>query len=158
MARPVVSDTSPLINVAGVGALDLLPRLYGAVSIPRHVLKEFQDGARPTDPELERLPWLNVIDAVTLDPSLPGGLGEGERATISLAKARDARLVLIDEDRARKAARQAGLRVAGTLAVLLRAKQVGYLPAISPVIQTMIAQQRRCSPRLIADILQQAGE
>ncbi len=158
MARPVVSDTSPLINLAGVGSLDLLPRLYGAVSIPRHVLKEFQDGARPTDPDLERLPWLSVIDAVTLDPSLPGGLGEGERATISLAQASGAHLVLIDEDRARKVARQAGLRVAGTLAVLLRAKQLRYLPAIAPLIQAMITQQRRFNPRLIADILQQAGE
>ncbi len=30
---PVVSNTSPLINLAGIGQLDLLPRLYGAVSI-----------------------------------------------------------------------------------------------------------------------------
>jgi uncharacterized protein len=36
----VVSDTTPLINLAGVGLLDLLLSLYGAVSIPRAVATE----------------------------------------------------------------------------------------------------------------------
>jgi len=41
---PVVSDTSPLINLAGIGHLDLLPCLYGAVLVRRAVVMEFEDG------------------------------------------------------------------------------------------------------------------
>ena len=33
----VVSDTSPILNLALVGALDVLPRLYGQILIPQAV-------------------------------------------------------------------------------------------------------------------------
>ena len=47
-SAPVIADISPLITLAGVGILDLLPRLYGAVSIPRQVHSEYNAGATPT--------------------------------------------------------------------------------------------------------------
>jgi len=59
---------------------------------------------------------------------------------------------------ARNVARSKGLRVAGSLAVLLRAKQHGLIPAIRPTIATMQAQGRRFSSQLLADVLGQAGE
>lgn len=46
----------------------------------------------------------------------------------------------------------------GTLTVLLRAKQQGLLPAVEPVIATMLAQGRRISPALRAHALRLAGE
>ena len=36
----VVSDTSPIINLAGIGQLDLLHKLYGEVLVPIAVYEE----------------------------------------------------------------------------------------------------------------------
>src|SRR4051812_5622496 len=118
-SQSVIADTGPLITLIGAGQLTLLPRLYGAVVIPRQVLDEYNNGATRTDPDLETLIWMSIVDTVTLDPTLPAELGPGERAAISLAVAVSARLVLIDETRARNIARRKGLQIAGTLAVLL---------------------------------------
>ena len=58
---PVVSDTTPLITLAGLGLLDLLPRLYGPVWIPEAVRAEYDAGRRGTEPALEALPWACVV-------------------------------------------------------------------------------------------------
>jgi predicted HTH domain antitoxin len=91
---PVVSNTTPLINLAGIGLLDLLPQLYGALLVPQAVVIEFEAKAQPSDPQLGALPWLTVEDSVAPDPTLPK-LGAGEAAAISLAIAVQARLILI---------------------------------------------------------------
>lgn len=156
---PVVSNTTPLINLAGVGLLDLLLRLYGTVSIPQVVAMEYQAKAAPNDPDLALLPWLTIVDPVLVEPGLPKlGAGEAEAAAISLAKALPARLILLDERKARRIAAAEGLVVAGTLAVLVRAKRQGIIPAVRPVIAAMEAQGRYFGDVLIQRVLGDAGE
>jgi predicted nucleic acid-binding protein len=53
------------------------------------------------------------------------GPGDGERSMIYLASALTADLVLIDEERARRAAKTMVLNVAGSIAVLERAARLG---------------------------------
>lgn len=155
---PVVSNTTPLINLVGVGLLDLLSGLYREVCIPDTVRDEYVAGKSATDPELDPLPWLRIVPAVAPDPALPLQLGAGEAATLSLALSVSARAVLIDEAYGRRVARQRGLPVVGTLAILLGAKQAGLLPVIRPVVDEMIRQGRRISVRLRAQVLRAAGE
>jgi predicted nucleic acid-binding protein len=152
-----VTDTTPLITLAGVGLLDLLPLLYGSVWAPRIVLDEYQAKAPPTEPDLTQASWLTVVDAVIIDPTLPL-LDVGEAAAISLAQTIGARLILLDERKARRIAARIGLPVAGTLAVLLRAKHQGLIAAIRPYITQMQSQGRRFHPDLIARLLEDAGE
>ncbi|HEX6818169.1 MAG TPA: DUF3368 domain-containing protein [Ktedonobacterales bacterium] len=153
----VVSDTTPLINLVGIGLLDLLPQVYGSVSVPQAVADEFATKAASSDPDLTHLPWLTIVDGITVDCALPK-LGLGEAAGISLAKAQEAQLVLIDERKARRVALSQGLQVAGTLAVLVRAKNQGLIQAIKPYIQTMETQGRRFSEVLIDQVLKGIGE
>jgi uncharacterized protein len=155
---PVVSNTTPLINLVGVGLLDLLPGLYGTVLIPNVVRDEYVAGKSAADPELDPLPWLTIVTAVPLDPVLPASLGAGEAATLSLALAQNARAVLLDETYGRRIARQCGLPVVGTLSVLLAAKQAELLPAVGPIVDEMIRQGRRISAKLRAQVLHSAGE
>src|SRR5260370_7425137 len=68
---PVVTNTTPLITLAGVGLLDLLPLLYGKVWAPRIVLDEYQTKAPPTEPNLAQASWLTVVDPFIIDPPLP---------------------------------------------------------------------------------------
>lgn len=156
---PVVSNTTPLIALAGVGLLDLLPSLYGDIWIPQAVFREYDLGraTHPGSPDLAQVPWI-VVHQVRLHPSVPPALDPGEREALSLALAQPVRLVLIDELRARRVAAQLGLPLTGSLAVLLEAKQHGLLTAIAPIIDQMIAQGRRISPTLRRHVLDLANE
>ena len=155
--RPAVSNTTPLITLAGVGLLDLPPQLYGTVHIPRAVAAEYQAKAAASDPRLEQQPWLTIVDSVAVDPALPK-LGAGEAEAISLALLLGARFILLDERKARRVARLAGLTVVGTLALLVRAKERGLIPAIKPIVESMRAQGRYFGDELIARVLSDAGE
>lgn len=157
IAEPVISNTTPLIKLAGIGMLDLLPRLYGAVWIPAIVRREYQDGAKMSDPDLDTLSWLQVVP----DPgavSLPAKLGLGEQAVLQLAVAYPARAVLIDERKGRRVAKELGLPILGTLGVLLTAKQAGLISELRPLVDEMIAQGRRIGPVVRARVLSEAGE
>lgn len=156
---PVVSNTSPLINLAGIGQLAILPQLYGNIWIPELVLAEYQAKRSAGDPDLLSLPWLTV-QPVAVDPALRAlrSLGAGEAAVIALAQTHQAQLVILDDKRARQVAHQRGLPVAGTLGVLLAVKRLNLLPAIQPLIDDMVAQGRRISPALRDHILREAGE
>ena len=152
-----MTNTTPLITLAGVGLLELLPILYDKVWAPRIVLDEYQAKAPPTEPDLAQVSWLTVVDAVIIDPTLPL-LDVGEAAALSLAQTIGARLILLDERKARRIAARIGLQVAGTLAVLLRAKQQGLIAVIWPYITQMQSQGRRFHPDLIARLLEDACE
>ena len=152
-----MTNTTPLITLAGIGLLDLLPLLYEEVWAPRVVLDEYQAKAPPNEPDLTQVSWLKVVDDVLIDPAL-SLLDVGEAAVLSLAQMMGARLILLDERKARQIAARMGLRVAGTLAVLLRAKQQGLLAAVQPYITQMQSQGRRFHPDLIAHLLEDAGE
>ena len=152
-----MTNTTPLITLAGIGLLDLLPLLYEEVWAPRIVMDEYQAKAPLIEPDLTQVLWLKVVDAVSIDPAL-SLLDGGEAAALSLAQMVGARLILLDERKARRIAARMGLQVAGTLAVLLRAKQQGLLTAVRPYIIQMQSQGRRFHPDLIAYLLEEAGE
>src|SRR5579859_1044100 len=56
--HPVISNTTPLISLVGVGLHDLLPAIYGEVWIPEAVYIEYQTGRvrHPGSPNLDTLP------------------------------------------------------------------------------------------------------
>ena len=152
-----MTNTTPLISLAGIGLLDLLPLLYEEVWAPRIVMDEYQAKAPLIEPDLTQVLWLKVVDAVSIDPAL-SLLDGGEAAALSLAQMVGARLILLDERKARRIAARMGLQIAGTLAVLLRAKQQGHLAGVRPYIIQMQSQGRRFHPDLIAYLLEKAGE
>lgn len=156
--RPVISNTSPLINLAGVGLLSLLPSLYGTIWVPDAVNREYIAGINAGEPRLEDFAWINIVSSVAVLTGLPPGFGTGESEAISLAVARNARAILLDEQLARNVATSLSLPVVGTLGVLVAAKQVGLLAAIKPTVDTMIAQGRHMSERLYRQVLAAADE
>ncbi len=93
-----------------------------------------------------------------VDRSRPGNLGVGEAAAITLARTTRAGVILLDEKHARTVAQQLGLPVAGTLAILLRARQYRLLPAVAPAIEAMLRQGRWFSLALVGRVLSAADE
>jgi predicted nucleic acid-binding protein len=120
----VVADTSPLNYLVRLGRPEVLKKLFGRVLIPSAVLQELQHPGAPFEVRSwasSPPSWLEVISSVRTDESLPAILGAGERCAISLALQIHADVLLVDEKAARSQATQRGIRVAGTLAVVLQA-------------------------------------
>ena len=86
-------------------------------------------------------------------------LDQGEAETIALALQFSAALVLMDERKGRKIARDIyGLAVIGTGRLLTEAKLAGLIPAVTPLIGQMRAHGYWLSDKIVAEILRQAGE
>jgi predicted nucleic acid-binding protein len=92
------------------------------------------------------------------DPDVPTNLDAGKAEAIALARAIGARLLLLDEQRGRAAARRLGVPISGSLGVLVEAKTQGLISLVRPYLDQMIAQGRHISPRLQAHVLSLASE
>ena len=58
----VVSDTSPILNLARIGRLDLLQSLYGQALIPAAVYAELTDARRDLPPAIDLQADLLLVD------------------------------------------------------------------------------------------------
>ena len=133
MAEVIISNTSPLLYLYRVDALDLLPKLCNEVRIPQAVVRELSEGRRRAYdvPDPQRYQWLKVTDPRAVPPQwLNLDLGAGELAVLTLALEYSDGTVLLDDRQARRIARSAGLNVWGTLGVLLEAKSRGLIERV----------------------------
>jgi predicted nucleic acid-binding protein len=85
-------------------------------------------------------------------------LDAGERATLELALEQHADWVIIDERIGRNMAEYLGLRITGTLGVLLKARQRGLIASFQGEVSDMRRQGIHYHPRLIERLASLAGE
>lgn len=136
----VLSNTSPLMNLAAIGRLQLLPTLFGEVLTTPAVLDELEAGGTGAPgADARQWSWLSVYPPRSSDTvrTLSLQLDRGEAETIAAALELKPDLVLIDEKLARHAAASLGLAPLGTVGVLLAAKQRGLLPLIRPALDDL---------------------
>lgn len=151
----VVCDASPLIVLARVDHLDLLRRVFDTVIVPPAVWHEVTH--RPQAPgaaTVARATWLHVRAPLTV-PSMK--LGFGEREAMALALETSA-LLIVDDGMARAAALAMGIRITGTLGVLRRAKRLGLIADVRPVVEQMSENGLRISDSLVESFLREIGE
>jgi len=136
----VVSDTSPLSNLAIIGRLDLLKEQFDVVRMPGGVARELS--ALPNSAALVALDnalrdgWL-IETALPLSAPFPevlAGLDSGEIEAIRLALALKADRILMDEKEGRQRAAALGLRTIGIIGVLMVARQSGRLESLAAEI------------------------
>lgn len=137
----VVADTSVLLNLARVARVDLLPVLFGDVFIPPEVAEEFQWQARsnPRFSGVDLPGWLHTRSASSVPPWVgeAPGLDRGETMALALAAELHADAVLMDETAGRNAAEHHGLHVIGVLGILVRAKRLGHLDRVGPILDAL---------------------
>ena len=163
-ALPFAADTGPLIALARVEKLQLLPRLLGNGVIPPAVHREARTesdlpGAARIADALEE-GWLRVAP-LTDDTPVSGLLRTvdvGEAEAIALCLQRQARLLLIDDAKGRKVAHRAGISVVGVAGVLLAAKSKGLLVAVGPVLDDLARIGYRLSHQLMDEVRRRAHE
>ena len=160
----VVSNTSPLSNLAIVGRLALLRDQFGSVLVPSAVRRELiqlQHGAatRLLDAAFSE-GWLQITPLLRPVPGHLGtGLHAGEAEALALAVERRADLTLLDDGDARRRAMEAGLRISGVLGILLRAKRNGQVPLLSEEIRRLRNEARFfIARRLEKELIAASGE
>ena len=158
---PAVADASPLILLAKLDRLSLLPQLYRQVLIPPAVVRELQAKRDPTFPALERFISTATVQApgiVRLLQALSGHLGSGESEAIALAAEISDAILVMDDAEGRQAARELGLRVTGLLGVMVEGKAKGLLPRVAPVLDELVAAGFWLSEAMRSVVLRSVGE
>jgi len=143
----VVSNTSPLSNLAIIARLDLLREQFRAVTVPPGVWAELKRipnlEAKASLEQAIQAEWLRIVPLVGAVPDdFAPTLDLGEAEALALALESKAGLVLLDESAARLKAHQLGMAFTGVLGILLRARTVGRIPSLKAEILRLRAEAR----------------
>lgn len=161
MHEVVIADTSPLFYLHRLGLINILNKLYGNIIVPRAVINELEQGGLQGEdvPNIRNYSWIQFHQAkIPKFLKLITGLDSGETEVLALALEKPGSLIIIDERLARRVAELQGLKVTGTLGVLLKAKQKGYIVSVSPILERLLQLGFRVNDKLKKDILKLAGE
>jgi len=161
----VVSNTSPVSNLAIIGRLPLLRAKYGRVVIPQAVADELARLSHPAGAAAVREAlsggWL-VVEPVPdrrLLPVLMARVDAGEAEALELARQTDADLLMLDDSDARQIAREEGLSFTGLLGVLAEERLAGRLPSLKTEIDRLRSECRFfIADELARMVLQRVGE
>ena len=159
----VISNTSPLTNLAAIGQFDLLRILFEEIWIPEAVWDELNAfGKRwPGSSEVESSVWVLRLPVTnqSLLTALTRDLDRGEAESIVLALEKKADLILLDEKEGRHAAQRQGLYVLGTVGVLIEAARKSYIHQLRPQLEALRQTAGfYLSDELFQTALEQVGE
>ena len=158
--RIVVADASTLIGLSRINQLKLLCELFGHVLVPEGAYDEVVEEDMRGSERVKKAQYLKVeevSDRIGVKLLLHT-LGLGEAEVLVLAKEKRADLVLLDENKARKAARRAGFQVMGVLGLLVTAKRRRLIPSVEPFIKELLNQGFRLSRKVVERALREADE
>jgi len=110
-------------------------------------------------PDPRAVEWIVVRRPVSA-PALPlvVDLGPGETQVLALALESHDAIIVVDDDLARRTAEALGLRLTGTLGILLDAKRAGLIPAVGPFLDQLQELRFRLAAHTRAAVLELAGE
>ncbi|MCA2640677.1 MULTISPECIES: DUF3368 domain-containing protein [unclassified Microcystis] len=157
----VIADTSPIQYLYQTNLLELLPNFYGQIIIPFSVDQELAVGKASgiSLPDITSLSWIIIQQAksVSLLP-LVTDLGKGEKEVLALAIEIPDSLALLDDGLARRYANLLGIKLTGTMGILLKAKQNCYLHRIEPILNQLELLNFRLDATTRTSVLKLAGE
>ena len=154
----VFSNTTPFMALSSTDRLSLLPKLFTTVHVAESVARECAQGGPIKVPDLRGLEWVRVLPNPQQHQSGLWMLDAGERDTLELAIERHAELVIIDERIGRNVAEYLGLRITGTLGVLLKARQQRLILSFRDEVAAMRREGIHYHPRLIDRLAPMVGE
>ncbi|MGD0947660.1 MAG: DUF3368 domain-containing protein [Candidatus Binatia bacterium] len=110
-------------------------------------------------PDPATLDWI-VIRRVASAPALPlvSDLGPGETEVLALALESSDAIVIVDDALARRVAETIGIKLRGTLGILIDAKRAGLIAAVTPILDELEGLRFRLARHTRQAVLQEAGE
>jgi predicted nucleic acid-binding protein len=151
MPEIIIADTSCLIALTNINELQLLHKLYGHIFTTREVADEF----------INALPaWINIKEIINkhLQVVLENEIDKGEASAIALAIEQTDAILILDDYKARKIAIRLGLKLTGTVGIIVKAKKAGFISSIQPLLNRLKTNHFHISPQLEEIALKQAGE
>lgn len=147
----IIVDTSVLIIFDNIGRLDILNSVYGEIYITPEIEEEF---GKPL-PE-----WIKIksVRDKKYQNFLEIQLDAGEASAIALSVEIENSLVILDDLRSRKTAKQLRTKFSGTLGVVNKAKELGIIDKVKPVVENFIEAGFRLSDEVINDFLSKNEE
>jgi len=134
-----------------IDELELLKKMGREVYVTPIILKEFGKG----------LPdWISVVSPENshYQQILEMDLDEGEASAIALSLEMKNPILMIDELKGRKVAKKLNLRYSGTFGLILKAKQIGLINSVRPILEKIKSTNFRFDEKLFEKVLEQAGE
>ena len=137
-----VSNSTPLIALSRINKFSLLREYFGEIHIPEEVFDEVvtRGGNLFGAEEVASAEWIkvgNVGNKIAVE-SLSITLDKGEAEAIVLAREKDA-LLIIDDGDGRRTAESLGLKITGTMGILLLAHEDGKLDLKTAIDDLMAA-------------------
>lgn len=158
----LVINASPLIFLAGIGGLEWVAGLAeGPVLVPRAVAHEVaagEGGAEIVDQIEQDARFSIVSDMAVPDVLTAWDLGAGETQALAYGFQQPAPVVILDDKAARQCARAPGVRIVGTLGVVLVARRRGWIAHARPIIERLQSRGMFLSADLISAALRDVGE
>lgn len=151
MPKTVIADTSTLIIFQKIGEFNLLKEVYGGLITTPEIAEEFG----------EKLPhWIKIQSASDrkYQKFLCTQVDNGEASAIALATDFTDVLLLLDDLKARKLASQLNLKITGTLGIIHKAKQMGIIDKVKPLINKLMLTDFRVANNIIEEILKLNNE
>ena len=151
MTKIIISDTSCLIALERIGHLGLLQKTFTTIYTTQTVAEEFE----------EHLPgWILIkeVSNTNMVEKLQLILDAGEASAITLALETENSILIIDEKKGRKVARDLNVTIIGTLKVLLIAKNKGVISSVKQLINELQKHSFRFNKAIVAEVLRLAGE
>ena len=162
MIDRAVINAGPLVALAVLGRLELLPALFAECWIPQAVFDEVAVAGigKPGATSLHSTEWQARVRVSPIpDPLLILELDAGEAEVISLARHLSPCMAVIDERRGRRfAAEVYGLPVKGTAGILVEAKRRGLVNEVRPLLLELRAGGYFIATNVIDAACQAAGE
>ena len=147
----IISDTSCLILLSKIDELILLNKLGDKVFITPTINQEFG----------KKLPsWILIKEPndYHYQKILEMDLDKGEASAIALLLDMDDAIMIIDDLKGRKIAERLNLRYSGTFGLILKAKQIGIINSVKPILDKIKKTNFRFSDKLFDLVIKQAGE
>ena len=161
----VISDTTPVLSLLKAGCLELLEKLYGNVLIPKAVYRELTENPVYFEEakiikatkffsvaEAENIKSVDVLRSVT-------GLDAGESEALLMYDEKNADLLLIDEHKGRRVAKQLKVKYIGTAGILMLAYDKGYIGQVEVrnCLDAMIASDIRLDKKICNIVMAHIG-
>jgi len=158
----LIVNASPLIFLTRVGGLDWIVRLTdAAVLVPQAVLGEVEagDGGAAIATRIHGDAGFFIVPDVPVPAVVTAwDLGAGETQVLAHCCHQPGLIAVFDDKAARQCAGGLGVRMLGTIGVVLVAKRRGWIPHARQVVERLQAQGMFLSADLIAAALQDVGE
>ena len=158
----IISDTTPIISLIKINRLDLLEKLFEEVLIPEAVYRELTTNALfENEANIVKTSSFLKTSSVQNRKSLQllqavSGLDDGESEAIILADELKSDVLIMDERKGRKVAEKLGIKITGTVGVLLQSYSENMIS--SDEIKTYLDQLKNSNIRLSESLIQKALE